>query len=99
MTDRRVRAALDEMEGWLEDPAWEADPEQVAAWNQAYAEALESAERDEGWELLAQRAHALGARLEARVAALSRERDALKLELDGQSLGSRALRAYRPAQG
>lgn len=95
MSDARVRAAVAQVEAWLADPAWEPDPDQLARWNEAFEVARAQAERGQGWEELVARAHAAGARMEARIAGLVADRDALKSELGAQAQGERALRGYR----
>jgi hypothetical protein len=94
MSDREVRAAIERMEAWIADPAWEQDPDALAEWNAAYGRALANAERGPGWEALVARAHALGQAVTARTGALSVELEALRLELAGQARGGRALKGY-----
>lgn len=94
MSDAQVRAALERMEAWLQDPAAPPDPEALAGWNRGFREALATAERGPGWEDLVGRAHALGERLAARTTELAVERDALRQELGLQAQGDRALRGY-----
>jgi len=82
------------MGGWLEDPAWNPDPEVLAQWNVAFQEVMAQADRGPGWGALVQRAHTVGARLEARMIPFVQLRDDLKAELDAQERGNRALRGY-----
>jgi hypothetical protein len=60
MSDARVRAAIEQMEAWLDDPVWEPDAEVLAAWDAEFNAALVAAERAEGWTGLTDRAHAAG---------------------------------------
>lgn len=94
MSDHRVRAALEQLEGWMVDPTWEPDPEQLRAWNAEYQAVLAQAEKGAGWPELVARAHLLGQQLEVRLAQLTRVRDAVRAELDAQERGSRALLGY-----
>lgn len=94
MSDARVWAAVATIESWLADPAWEPTAEALTDWNAEFQLALERAEHGADWEGLAARAHAAGAALEARLAGLIAQRDALKAELGAQARGDRALRGY-----
>jgi hypothetical protein len=94
MSDREVCASIEQMEAWLADPAWDPDGDALAEWNQAFLAAVATAERGPGWEELMIRAHALPKELERRTAQLEVRRDALKRELDGQAVGTRALKGY-----
>lgn len=99
MKDGQVLSIIDQMESWIEDPAWIPDPDALAQWNTAFQEAMAQADRGPGWEELRQRAHAVGARLEARMVPFVQQRDALKAELDAQERGNRALRGYGAGLG
>jgi len=94
MSDRAVRSALDRMEAWVDEAAWEPDPQVLEAWNRDYQEALGAAEKGPGWPDLVARAHRIGRRLEARVSHFSRLRDEIKAELGMQERGNRALAGY-----
>ena len=94
MSDARVRAAVEQMEAWLNDPAWEPDPDALARWDSECLSALAAAEKGEGWPELAERAHAAGRRLDARSEEMAGELARIKVELEAQELGSRALRGY-----
>lgn len=94
MSDARVRAAIEQMEAWLADSAWEPDPEALLRWNTEFQAALAQAEKDPGWPELIGRAHAAGELLNARAAALEAERDLVRAELEAQERGNRALRGY-----
>ncbi|GLH73179.1 hypothetical protein GETHLI_16810 [Geothrix limicola] len=94
MSDAAVLSAICQMEEWIDDAAWNPDPDGLAQWNAEFQQALAQAERGPGWAELIARAHAVGARLEARIPPFEKLRDALKAELDAQERGSRALRGY-----
>jgi len=94
MSDREVRAAIEQMEAWLGDPSWEPDPLQLEDWNLYFQGAMARAEKAAGWHDLMTRAHILGPRLEALTAGFIRQRDALKIELELQGNGARALKGY-----
>ena len=94
MSDPKVRAAIEQMEAWMGDPNWEPDPGQLEAWNKEYQTAVSQAEKGAGWPELVERAHALGRRLEPRLAQMVRLRDELKAELEAQERGNRALLGY-----
>lgn len=94
MSDRRVRSAIERMEAWIGDPAWEPEPEELESWNRDYRDAVAGAEKGEGWTDLVARAHALGRQLEVRLQAAVRKRDEIKAELDAQERGNRALAGY-----
>lgn len=94
MSDGAVRGAIEQMEAWVADPAWEPDPEVLARWNEGFQAALAGAEKGEGWPDLVARAHAVGALVEARVRHLSHLRDEVRAELDSQERGHRALKGY-----
>lgn len=94
MSDRAVRAAIERMEAWVGDAGWEPEPEILEAWNAEYRAALATAEKDPGWAELVDRAHALGQKLEARLAGITALRNDIKAELDAQERGNRALAGY-----
>jgi hypothetical protein len=94
MSDAQVRAAIEQMEAWMADPAWEPDPEALSRWDGGFRSALARAEKGEGWPELAARAHALGRELDARADRLALARDEIKAELDAQQRGVRALKGY-----
>jgi hypothetical protein len=94
MNNLRVRAAIDQMEAWIGDPAWEPDPQDLEAWNSQYQQALAGAEKGEEWPALVARAQHLGPRLEARLRDLIQRRNEIKAELDAQERGNRALAGY-----
>ncbi len=93
-SDGAVLSIIDQMERWIEDPTWVPDSEVLAQWNVAFQGAMGQADRGSGWEALVQRAHAVGARLEARMVPFIQLRDDLKAELDAQERGNRALKGY-----
>lgn len=94
MSDHEVRAALDRMEGWIGQPAWEPDPAALEAWNTEYQAALATAERGPSWPALVERAHGLGRKLEVRLDQATQMRDAIRAELGIQERGNRALAGY-----
>lgn len=94
MSDRLVHAALDRLEAWVGDAAWEPEPAVLETWNQEYRTVLATAEKGPGWAREVARAHDLGRRLEARVAEMTRLRNEIKAELDAQERGNRALAGY-----
>lgn len=94
MSDTRVRAAVEQMEAWLDDPTWIPDAEALSRWDEAFHSALAEAEKGDGWHELSARAHEAGRRLEARSKALASELAQLKNKLESQDVGSRALRGY-----
>lgn len=97
MSDRDLALVLDEMERMLEEQPFPEDPEAIEAWRLRFAEAVASADRGPEWESLAVRARDLGRKVEHLLEHLNHKRESLRLELDHQAQGSRALRAYRPA--
>jgi hypothetical protein len=96
MSDQAVRAALAQMAGWLADPLWIPDAEDLARWNQELELARGDAERAPGWELLTAQAHAMGAQLEARITVLEAKQDELRKEMNAQFKGQLALKGYKP---
>ncbi len=94
MSDGQVRAAIEQMEAWLDDPAWEPDAEALAQWNAGFLEALALAEKAHGWSDLIARAHVAGRLLDSRADVVANERDRLRAELATQDRGNRALRGY-----
>ncbi len=94
MSDAGVRAAVERMEAWLNDPAWEPDPDALTRWDSEFRSALAEAEKGDGWLELAERAHAAGRRLDAKSGEMAKELARLRVELEAQERGSRALRGY-----
>ncbi len=94
MSDLKVLAALERMEAWMRDPAAVPDPVDLAEWNNEFQAASSAAEHGLGWMDLVVRAHALGGVVQARTELLMGVRDAIKLELDAQARGDRALKGY-----
>lgn len=94
MSDAAVRAALRQLEAWLEDGSTPLDGALLEVWNRDFNTALASAERGPGWaETLAQ-ARRLGQQVEARRHELEGRRDAIRQELQQQLQGARALKGY-----
>lgn len=94
MSDARVRVAIEQMEAWLADPAWEPEAEALARWDAEFKAALAAADRGEGWPELAGRAHAAGKLLEARLALAVEALNQVRMELETQGRGNRALKGY-----
>ena len=99
MSAGRVRAAIEQMEAWLADPAWEPDPDALARWNTEFQGALTQTEKGPDWPVLAARAHAVGKLLEARLVVVSAARDQVRAELEAQVRGNRALKGYQSSRG
>jgi hypothetical protein len=94
MSDEGVRAVIEQMAAWVNDPAWEPDPEALAQWNARFQAAMAQAEKGEGWQDLVARGHAVGKLLEIRTARIARSLDEVRAELDTQGRGNRALKGY-----
>ena len=94
MSNSAVRAAIEQMEIWLSDAGWEPEPGDLEGWNRKYQEAVAQAEQGPEWSGLVVRAHALGKRLEQRLDQLVKRRNEIKVELDAQERGNRALAGY-----
>jgi hypothetical protein len=94
MSDAQVRAAIEQMESWLDDPAWVPDAESLTQWDQAFHGAVAKAEKGEGWPELSARAHEAGRRLDERGDALASELALLRTKLHAQDTGARALKGY-----
>lgn len=95
MSDARVREAVEQMEAWLEDAAWQPDLEALTRWDDAFRFAVAQAEKGRGWPELVQRAHEAGRRLEGRSEVMAAELGLLKARLQAQDQGHRALKGYR----
>ena len=98
MSDLPVRAAIEQMEAWLADSGWEPDPDALAQWNAEFQTALNQTGKGPGWPELAARAHAAGRLLEARSSVVAAARDQMRVELEAQVLGNRALKGYRSSR-
>ncbi len=94
MSDARVRVAIEQMEAWLADPGWDPEPEALAQWDAEFKAALAAASRGEGWPVLTERAHAAGKLLEARLAVAVEALNQVRMELETQGRGNRALKGY-----
>lgn len=94
MSDLRVRAAVEQMEAWLKDPAWQPDPEALAQWDAEFHAAVSKADKGEGWPELVERAHEAGRCLEGRSEAVAVELVLMKAKLQVQDQGHRALKGY-----
>lgn len=94
MSDAKVRAAVEQMEAWLDSPEWVPEAQFLAEWKAGFDAALAQAEKAPGWPEVAARAHAAGERLLARSLVLERELDRLRAEILAQERGHRALKGY-----
>jgi hypothetical protein len=94
VSDAAVLAAIEAMEAWMADPGHPMDGPTLEAWNRGFQAAVAQAERGPGWEELVVRAHTLVERVEARRKAVAAQRDAVRLELERQTQGTRALKGY-----
>jgi hypothetical protein len=94
MSDGKVRAAIEQMEAWMADPAWSPDAAALARWNAGFLAAMAEAGKSAGWADLMARAHAAGRELEARTARMAQTQEGVRAELKAQERGNRALRGY-----
>jgi hypothetical protein len=94
MSEGRARAAIEQMEAWLADPGWKPDPEALARWTAEFQGALAQKEKGTDWPELVARAHAAGLLLEARMAVVVAAQDQVRVELETQERGNRALKGY-----
>ena len=95
MSDRDLRAAIEQMEAWVSDSNWEPDPVAVTEWNDRLQHAIAHAEKGPGWADLVSWAHTVGQRLQMRVEQLAQHQSELRAKLDEQEHGNRALRGYK----
>jgi hypothetical protein len=84
------------MEAWLAEPAWEPQADALRDWNAAFTRAKRHAARTGGWPAHADRARALGQRLQGLMEGVQARREALRHQLDAGVRGRRALVAYAP---
>ncbi len=94
MSDAAVRAALKQLEAWLEDGSAPLDGALLEAWNRDFNAALDGAERGPGWGETLALARRLGQRVQARQHELEGQREAIRQELQQQLQGERALKGY-----
>lgn len=94
MSDPKVLAAIEQMEGWMDDPNSDLEPDVLAQWNEGFQAALAQADKTDGWPDLVVRAHAVGERVKARTAQMIVLQKRVKAELDSQESGNRALKGY-----
>ena len=94
MSDSQVRRSIEQMEAWLDDPSWEPEATALSAWQDAFDAAAAGAERSEDWPALVQRAHEVGRRLDLRAQEVAAEAERLRLRLESQDRGVRALKGY-----
>jgi len=98
VSEVRVLAAIEQMEAWLADPAWDPDPEVLAQWTAEFQGALTKKEQGPDWSELVARAHAAGKLLEVRLAGVMLARDQVRAELKIQARGAQALKGYRSSR-
>ncbi len=98
MSDHRILAAIEQMEAWLADPAWDPDSEVLAQWTTEFQGALTQTGKGPGWSELAARAHAAGKLLETRLAGVIAARDQVRTQLEAQVRGDRALQGYQSSR-
>lgn len=96
MSDAKVLRLIAEMEELLAKSSEDLDSEAIAAWHRTFQETVASAERGPEWAAIVSRAQAIAKAVDQRVEALSREKEALRQEMEAQSAGQRALKAYKP---
>lgn len=96
MSDRRLLESIEVMERRLEADPTSLDAEALEAWNLEFLEAAATVERGPEWPSIVGRAQALSARIQTVLESLLIKRDELKSELESQTAGKRALRAYNP---
>lgn len=94
MTNSEVDALLAMMEAWLADPAWELEAESLADWTSRFNDALATADRSHGWIETAERSHRVGRQLEQRLQSVIEAKERIRVELEQQDKGVRALKGY-----
>ena len=94
MSDDRVRLAIEQMEAWLADSTWEPDPDALAQWNAEFNSALAQAEKAADWSELRARSHAAGHQMEVRMAVFAEAKERLRIALERQEVGHRAMKGY-----
>lgn len=99
MSDALVRAHLEQLAGWLSDPAWLPEGSALMAWNDGFTAAVRNAERGPGWGSLVAQAHSLNEGLQGRAAALEADMADIRRELQNQGPAHQALKAYHPFPG
>ncbi|WLT31808.1 hypothetical protein [Geothrix sp. PMB-07] len=82
------------MEAWLDSPEWVPEAQFLAEWKAGFDAALTQAEKAPGWPDMMIRAHAAGERLLERSLVLEKELNRLRLEIQAQERGNRALKGY-----
>lgn len=96
MSNQDVIRCMDAMEFLLRGNHVELEAEQVAIWQQTFDAALASAEKGPGWDEIVARAQALKVKVDGAVKGLRERQGEIRRELDAQTTGVRALKAYRP---
>lgn len=94
MSDLAFAVVLEALESLLQG---EPEPEAIEAWQRRFDEALRHVERGPAWPDLVAKAHQLATQLHQRADHLSEELAGLRLDMERQAQGSRALKAYKPS--
>jgi len=94
MSDGAVLAAIQAMEAWLAGPESALDGTALEAWNREFQASVAGAEKGPGWQELVARAHRLAEQVERRRRAVEAQREAIRVELEQQAQGDRALKGY-----
>jgi hypothetical protein len=96
MSDAEVLRLVEEMEGLLESDPATLDADLIANWHQQFLSACASAEKGPAWPETVLRARVVAGRVDGLVTVLNKQKDALKIEMEAQAVGRRALQAYKP---
>jgi hypothetical protein len=99
MSDLAVFASLDDLERLLALPLEFPNAQAVADWHDGFKKAVAGAERGPRWPEALARARHLGRLLKHREALLRAAQQRLRRDLDKNTVGRRALSAYRSVQG
>jgi hypothetical protein len=94
MSDEAVLNAIRVLEAWLKAPDVPLDGATLEVWHRDFNAALAGAVKGPGWQELVARGHRLAEQVERHSDAVEAQRDAIRLELQGQVQGSRALKGY-----
>jgi hypothetical protein len=98
MSDAQVLHLIEEMEGYLRGGTSNLDPKVIAAWHARFLAAVASAEKGLSWPSIVSRAHAISAQIDQLAGLLQVQMKSIKQEMEAQSAGQRALKAYRSPQ-
>ncbi|HEX9080669.1 MAG TPA: hypothetical protein VF768_00250 [Holophagaceae bacterium] len=94
MNDATVRAILARLEAWLKASKDPLDPAFLEAWNREFQAAQATAERGPEWPDLVAWAHRLADQVDQRRRTVESQREEVRLELQRQAQGQRALQGY-----